>query len=189
MTSVLISGAEEPARQLEAALRSRGADVTVVTTLEDMPRICAEAGPSAFDSYVQLASTFQLRGATVIERVHHFYAGGVLARFPALAAALPTLADTARVTFVLGHLPEEVASSDDRDARRSLTKVLAHAARADAASATFSVRVLDSSSSVEQVVGAALGEESTSRELLERLSELDYADWRVEVLGRASMQT
>ena len=189
MTSVLISGAEEQARHVAAALRGRGVDVTVVTALEDMPRVCAEAGPSAFDCYVQLASTFQLRGATVIERVHHFYAGGVLARFPALAAALPTLADTARVIFVLGDLPDEVASSDDRDARRSLTKVLAHAARADAASATFSVRVLESSASVEQVVGAALGEEPTSRELVERLSELDYADWRVEVLGRASMQT
>ena len=184
-----ISGAEEQARQLEAELRSRGADVTVVTALADMPRVCAEAGPAAFDSYVQLASTFQMRGATVIERVHHFYAGGVLARFPALAAALPTLADTARITFVLGHLPEEVASSDDREARRSLTKVLAHAARADAASATVSVRVLDASAAREEIVAAALGEEPTSRELLERLSELDYADWRVEVLGRASMQT
>ena len=189
MTSVLISGVEEQARRVEAALRSRGVDVTAVVHLEDMPRVCAEAGPSAFDSYVQLPSTFQMRGATVIERVHHFYAGGVLARFPALAAALPTLADTARVTFVLGHLPEEVASSDDREARRSLTKVLAHAARADAASASFSVRVLDSEASVDQVVGAALGQEPTSRELLDRLSELDYADWRVEVLGRASMQT
>ena len=36
---------------------------------------------------------------------------------------------------------------------------------------------------------AALGQEPTSRELLDRLSELYYADWRVEVLGRASMQT
>ena len=189
MTSVLISGAEEQAVALEAVLRSRGAEVTTVVNLDDMPRICAQAGPAAFDAYVQLPSTFQLRGATVIERVHHFYAGGVLARFPSLAAALPALADTARVTFVLGQLPEEVASGDDRDARRSLTRVLAHAARADVASPTFSVRVLDSDQSVDEVVAAALGQEPTSRELLDRLSELDYADWRVEVLGRASMQT
>ena len=130
-----------------------------------------------------------MRGESVIDRVHHFYANGVLARFPALGAALPTLARDSWVIFVLGQLPAEVASRDDQLARRSLTSVLAHAAHADAPDTPFSVRVLDSDSTLDQVLAAALGQETSSRELLDRLSDLNYADWRVEVLGLAALQT
>ncbi len=189
MTSVLVSGTEQQVSSVAEALRARGADVTAVTDLADMPSVCSAAGPSAFDSYVQLASTFQMQGETVVERVHHFYANGVLARFPALGAAVPALTAEASITFVLGQLPAEVASSDDRDARLSLTKVLAHAARADAPDATLAVRVLTADTTLEDIVAAALGEFSASRQLVDRLSDLEYADWRVEVLGLAALET
>lgn len=189
MTSVLVSGAEQQVSPVAEALRARGAEVTAVVDLEDMPGVCAAAGPSAFDCYVQLASTFQMDGETVVERVHRFYANGVLARFPALGAAVPALTPEASITFVLGQLPAEVASTDDRDARLSLTKVLAHAARADAPAATFAVRVLTADATREDIVAAALGEVSSSRRLIDRLSDLEYADWRVEVLGIAALET
>jgi hypothetical protein len=67
------------------------------------------------------------RADSVIARVRHFYADGVLARFTALDAALPALAPGARLTFVMGELPPEAATSDDREARQALTRVLAHA--------------------------------------------------------------
>jgi hypothetical protein len=189
MTAVLISGTEQQATELAETFRQRGAEVTTVVDLEDMPRVCADAGSAAFDCYVQLSSTFQMRGETVIDRVHHFYASGVLARFPALGAALPALVPQASITFVMGQLPAEVASKEDRDARQSLTKVLSHAARADAPQATFSVRILDSESTLEEIVAASLGETSTKQQLLDHLSDLDYADWRVEVLGLAALET
>jgi hypothetical protein len=121
---VLVSGAAAHVAEVAVQLRARAADVTEVTDLADVPAVCAAAGPHTFDSYVQLPATFRVTGATAVLRVHHFYAEGVLARFTALAAALPSLTTEARVTFVLGTLPPEAASSDDREARRALTRVL-----------------------------------------------------------------
>ena len=188
MTSVLVSGAAPPVARFAEALRASGADVTTVSDLGEMTAVCQAAGAEAFDAYVQLPSTFEMQGDTAIERVHHFYANGVLARYPALAAAVPVLAPTATVVFVLADLPAEVASQEDRDARESLTKVLAHAARADATYATIAVHILGPEASTDEVVDAALGRRSVSPDL-DRLSELDYADWRVEVLGLAALET
>jgi len=188
MASVLVSGAPLQAARLSDALRGQGAEITQVTDLEYMPGVCADAGADAFDAYVQLSSSFQMWGETAVERVHHFYAGGVLARFTAMRSAVSTLRTGARVIFVLGRLPAEVASQDDRDARESLTKVLIKAARADA-TAQLSTRILDSDTTVDDIVAAALGSDSESQQLLAELSDLDYADWRVEVLGLAALDT
>ena len=187
MTSVLVSGADRPVVELADTLRARGVDVTTVVDLADMPRVCARTG--VFDSYVQLSSTFETQGETVIARVHDFYANGVLARFSALGAALPALSPTAAITFVLGHLPAEVASRDDRDARLSLTNVLIHAARADAPEAAHSFQVLQSDATVEAIVAAAVGGGESKPRLVEQLSDLEYAEWRVEVLGLVFLET
>jgi hypothetical protein len=170
-------------------LQARGAAVTAVTDLAELPAVCAAAGAAAFDSYVQLPANFKPTGATAIQRVHNFYAAGVLARFPALDAAVPALSAGARVTFVLGQLPPEAAIADDRDARTALTKVLADAAQADAADGRFAVRVLQAGTSADDVAFVALGGDLARRELMDRLSELPYTEWRVELLGLASVQT
>src|SRR5205823_12430359 len=114
MAAVLVSGAQGLVAEVARALRERGAEVTEVTDLETMPQVCAAAGAGAFDSYVQLPAKFAVQGDTTVQRVHHFYAGGVLARFTTLAGALPALANAARVTFVLGQMPPDVATADDR---------------------------------------------------------------------------
>jgi hypothetical protein len=189
MTTVLVSGAEKQVADVAGELRRRGAEVTQVVDLDQLPEVCGAAGAAAFDSYVQLPSTFDMQGDTVIDRVHHFYADGVLARFPALGAAVPALTDRARIIFVLGVLPAEVASDDDRNARRSLTQVLAHAAHAESPQATYAVQVLDADTTIPDVASAALGEGSRSQQLLDRLSDLDYADWRVEILGLVAIDT
>jgi hypothetical protein len=189
MASVLVSGAPEHVAQVAQALRTRGADVTEVTDLDDVPPTCAAAGPDAFDSYVQLPASFQVVGDTAVLRVHHFYAEGVLARFTALAAVLPTLMPSARLTFVLGTLPPEAATTDDREARRALTRVLTQAARADTPDGHLTVRVLDAGAAPDHIGQVAIGLDPARHELMDRLADLSYADWRVELLGLAAVQT
>jgi hypothetical protein len=189
MASVLVSGVASHVAEVATALRERGADVTEVTALADMQRVCAEVPPRSFDAYVQLAANFQANGDTAIRRVHHFYANGVLARFAALDAALPALAPDARVVFVLGVLPPEVTTEYDREARRALTRVLGHAARADVPDGRLTTRVLESGAPPDEISQVALGIDPARQELMAKLDELSYADWRVELLGLAMVET
>lgn len=189
MSTVLVSGAQAHVAQVVAALHARGAAATPVVDLAEVPAVCLAAGPAAFDSYVQLPATFQVQGDTAVQRVHHFYAAGVLARFTALDAALPSLRRSCRITFVLGQLPPEAQTSDDMAARRALTRVLAHAASADVSDGRLTVRVLDAGCLPDDVAFVALGGDLAKQELMERLSSLSYADWRIELLGLASVET
>ena len=189
MAVVLVSGAQALVAEVAAALRTRGATVTEVADLDDIPAVCRAAGDRVFDSYVQLPAAFQMRGDTAIQRVHHFYAAGVLARFPALDAALPALTQDARVTFVLGQLPADAATADDREARRALTRVLGHAARADSPDRHLAIRVLDSGTPAGEIALVALGLGAARYDLDERLADLSYADWRVELLGLVALET
>src|SRR5690242_4593109 len=156
MPAVLLSGAPDVVGQVAAALRARDAEVTEVTDLSTVPAVCAAAGPSAFDAYVQLPATFRAQGDTAIRRVHHFYAQGVLNRFTTLAAALPALSPSARLTFVLGTLPPEAATDDDREARRAMIRVLVEAARADRPDGHLSARVLAAGVPAEEISRVAL---------------------------------
>jgi len=186
---VLVSGTGQAVAPVATALRRRGAHVIEVTDLDQVPTVCADAGPLAFDSYVQLPSRFQASGDTAVQRVRHFYAAGVLARYTALDAALPALAVGALVTFVMGQLPPEASTSDDRDARRALVRVLAQAARADTADGQLIVRMLDAGTAPEDIAFVALGGDLARRQFMDRLAELSYTDWRVELLGIASVET
>jgi hypothetical protein len=188
MAAVLVSGTADTAGAVAVALRELDAAVTEVPDLDGLAVACEAAGESAFDAYVQLPATFEMVGKTVIDRVHHFYSAGVLARFDALATALPALASEAKVTFVLGALRPEVASRDDLAARRSLLNVLGHAARADAQDKRLAIRVLSFSLGADVIARAALGRDSTSAVLLEDLSRLRYDDWRTELLGMVALE-
>jgi hypothetical protein len=189
MGAILVSGTPARVSAVAAALRGRRAEVTEVTDLADVPEVCAAAGAGAFDAYIQLPATFQIEGKTAIQRVHHFYSCGVLARFTALDAALPSLAPGARLTFVLGTLLPETATDDDVEARRALTRILADAARADTADGQLIVRVLDAGTDPDVVAQVALGLDPGRNELMERLADLSYDDWRTELLGLAAVQT
>jgi hypothetical protein len=188
MAAVLVSGAAGLVSQVADALRARGAEVTEVTDPAEVPAVSAAAGPGAFQSYVQLPATFTVHGDTAVDRVHHFYADGVLARFPALAGALPALAPSSRVTFVLGQLPVEVATADDREARRALVRVLGHAARADIPD-ELAVRILDSGSTPDEIALVALGRDPAREGLLDQLNDMSYEDLRIEMLGLVFAET
>jgi len=187
--AVLVSGIATLAADVAGALRARGADVTEIADVSDGAAVAAACAGKTFDSYVQLADTFEIRGDSAIERVRHFYADGVLNRFTVLAAVLPALTPTAYVTFVLGHLPPEVATADDREARRALTRVLSHAAQADTPDGRLTVRILDAAAAPDEIAQVALGLDPNRQETMDRLDELSYADWRVELLGLASVET
>jgi hypothetical protein len=188
MTTVLVSGTADVAGAVAASLRELNADVTEVPDLDGLAIVCEAAGESAFDAYVQLPATFEMAGETVIDRVHHFYSAGVLARFTALATALPALTPEAKVTFVLGALRPEVASNDDLTARRSLLNVLGHAARADAPEKRLAVRVVSFGMAPGAIARVALGRDSSSAVLLEEMSRLRYDDWRTELLGMVAIE-
>jgi hypothetical protein len=188
MATVLVSGTAESAGAVAAALRELGADVTEVHDHDELADACEAAGESTFDGYVQLPATFQMAGETVVERVHHFYSAGVLARFTALSTVLPALGVDAKVTFVFGALAPEVASQDDLTARRSLLNVLGHAAAADAPEKRLAVRILGFDRAPDAIARVALGRDSSSAVLLEEMSRLRYDDWRTELLGMVAIE-
>jgi hypothetical protein len=187
-TNVLVSGAPERIAPVSQILRAQDCTVVEVDDLANVPAACKEAGENAFDAYLQLPAAFGIEGSTALERLHHFYVQGVLARFPAMNAAVPSLKPGGRVTVVAWQLPAEVATDDDIDARRALFRVLAHAAQADAGD-DVAVRVLGSSTSPEDIVAAGLGKESIRPTAIESLSGVSYADWRVELLGLVSVES
>ena len=121
MPRYLVSGIAALVSDVAAVLREHDAEVVEVDDLADVPTVCADAGPASFDGYVQLPATFTVQGETAVQRVHHFFAEGVLARFPAVAAALPSLKPDARLTFVTGVLPQDVSTEDDVAARAALS--------------------------------------------------------------------
>jgi hypothetical protein len=184
---VLISGLPDLVAQVAAAMPDT-VEVAAVPDIADVDDVCRQAGPHHFDAYVQLPASFEVRGASAIARVHHFYADGVLARFTALDAALPALKPQARLVFVLGVLPDAASTDDDRAARRSLTRVLAHAAQADAGASGLIISQLDSSSPAAEIARVATGDPG-GQTMLHGASEANYADWRVEVMGLVMMPT
>jgi nucleotide-binding universal stress UspA family protein len=128
-------------------------------------------------------------GETAIQRVRHFYADGVLARFTALDAALEALHRPAEVVFVMGSLPPDVASDEDRNARRALTEVLARAARADVDRGELTARILEGDTEPDRIAAFALGQSPPPRAPDPALEELSLADWRVELMSIVTVET
>ena len=187
-TNVLVSGAPDRIEAVSKILRAQDCTVVEVDDLERVPQACAEAGEAAFDAYLQLPATFAIEGGTALERLYHFYVRGVMARFPAMNAAVPALKPGGRIAVVAWQLPAEVATDDDIEARRALFRVLAHAAQADSGDDTV-VRVLGSSTSAEDIVAVGLGQETARPTAVDSLSAVSYADWRVELLGLVSVES
>ena len=173
---------------MSRVLREHDCTVVEVDDLERVPQACAEAGEGAFDAYVQLPAAFGIEGRTAIERLHHLFVRGVMARFPAMDAVVPALKPGGRITMVAWPLPAEVATDDDIEARSALFRVLAHAAQADGGDRTV-VRVLGSGTPPDDIALAALGREPARPASVESLSSVSYADWRVELLGLVSVES
>ena len=187
MARFLVSGMPALVSDVSAALGAQGAEVAAVEDVDDVPRVCAEAGASAFDGYVQLPASFTVEGDTAGARVHHFFADGVLARFPAVAAALPALRPQARITFVTGVLPEDVSTEDDVAARAALVRVLGRAAQADAANG-LRICTLGSGATAEEIALTALGRNPDLGSFTTGPDD-SYSEWRIELLGMMWAET
>lgn len=184
MPHFLISGIPELVGEVAAVLSKNGGTAVEAPDIADVPRVVAG---STFDGYIQLPATFTVSGDTAITRVHHYFSAGVLARFTAVAAALPALAPGARITFVTGVLPPGVNTDDDIAARAALIRVLGHAARADGP-ADLRVSTVEPGSTPEEIALTALGRDPEREALRRGVDESSYADWRVELLGMMSAQ-
>jgi hypothetical protein len=177
MPRYLVSGIAD----VGALLREHDAEGVTVDDIADVPGVCANAGHGVFDGYVQLPASFTVQGDTAVARVHHFFAEGVLARFPAVAAALPALKPEARLTFVTGVLLGDLSTEDDVAARAALVRILGQAAQADAANG-LRVRMLGSGATPREIALTALGRSTDSRSFA-TASDESYAEWRMELLA------
>jgi hypothetical protein len=187
MARYLVSGIAELVSDVAAVLREHDAEVVEVDDIHDVPRVCRDAGAAASDGYIQLPASFTVQGDTAVTRVHHFFAEGVLARFPAVAAALPSLKPEARLTFVAGVLPPDVSTEDDVAARSALIRVLGHAAQADAANG-LRVCTLGSGATAKDIALTALGRNSDRGSFTTEPDE-SYDEWRIELLGMMWAET
>jgi hypothetical protein len=182
MPHFLISGIAALVEDVRTALQEAGSSAVGVDDIAEVPAACAAAGPKAFDGYIQLPATFTIVGDDAVSRIHHYFADGVLARFPAVTAALPSLKQDARLTFVMGVLPPEVSTDDDVKARGALVRVLGYAAKADGPD-NLRVSVLGSDAAPREIAMTALGKNPEWDALTVGMSPGAYHDWRTELLG------
>ena len=168
MPHILVSGIGDLIDPVADALRTHGSTVVVVGEVAEVAAAAAEAGPRAFDGYVQLPARF-----------------GLMARYPAMSAALPALAPGSRIAFVPAVLPAEVATDDDVEARAALLRVLARAARADGPEG-LRVQFLGSGATPNEIAVSVLGLGPKQEEKVPVEPDRSYADWRVELLGMMS---
>lgn len=178
----LITGSPDRVAALAKAFAAVGDDTVTLDELAPGVHV---------DRYVQLGVTVPARGETVVRRVHSFLSEGLLERFTVVERILPLLNDEATVLLVAGNLSAEGTAPDDRVARLSLLRVLAHAIRADLAPNRVRVRVISGGRSDDEIVRfAQSGAKDPRAELLappESTSNTTYQDWRTEVLGLAQV--
>ncbi len=190
--TVLVSGSDHRVEELAAALRGAGAEVLSVDDPAAVGEAVAGLPAGSVHAYVQLPVTVPLEGESVVRRVRGFLQGGLLSRFDAVSAALPVLADDARVLLVVGNTSSVGTDlPDDRAARLALLEVLSHAIRADKAPAAVRVHVVEQCPA-EELAAAVLGSGAPVRpevaDLQRREVDLSYDDWRTEVLGMATVE-
>jgi len=190
--AMLVSGCDERVAQVAAAL-SEGGNVIQIDDPARLRDIVAGLPPGSLSHYIQLPVNVEVSGSTVVGRVESFLQQGLLARFDAADAVLPALRDDATVLLVSGNTAVDGGGlPDDSAARLALVNVLAHAIRAEKAPGVVRVRVLEPGTTPSEIAAVALrGERLVARSMARiqaRESEMSYADWRIEVMGLATVQ-
>ena len=190
--TMLVSGCDERVALVADAL-SEGGDVIRVDDPPTLRDVVATLKPGSLSHYVQLPVNVQVSGSTVVGRVQTFLQQGLLARFAAADAILPALRDDAMVVLVSGNTAVDGGGlPDDSAARFALLNVLAHAIRADKAPGVVRVRIVEAGTAPADIAAVALrGERLIARSMARiqaREAEMSYADWRIEVMGLATVQ-
>jgi hypothetical protein len=189
----LVSGCDDRVEQVAAALGRGGAEVISVGAPAELLNVAAGLDPDSLSYYIQLPVSVDVAGSTLVGRVQTFLEKGLLARFAAADAVLPALREDATVVLVSGTTAIDGGGMpDDRAARFALLNVLAHAIRAEKAPGVMRVRILGADTTAAEVAAVALRTERprlrAMAHLQAREAEMSYADWRIEVMGLATVQ-
>jgi hypothetical protein len=189
----LVTGSPERVAQVCAALESRGCEALAVDDPGQLGSVSASLGPGSVDHYVQLPVDVPSPGGTVVSRLQAFLAGGLLARFDAVATVLPALRPNASVILVAGNLPAELTAPDDRQARIALLRVLAQAILADTAPVPVRTAVVEYSRSADKIAEITI-DPSANRlrvisEVADQYPDMSYDDWRLAVLSLATIES
>ncbi len=191
LLKALVSGCDERVEEVAAALREAGADVVVSVDPARLREVAGAVPPRSLHCYVQLPVVVEVAGPTVVGRVRAFLENGLLARFGSVEAVLPALRADGTLVLVTGNTSTVGGTlPDDRAARQDLLSVLAHAVRADMAPGKVRIRTMGSDAAPSDIAAVGLRGEPVPREDRPRPvdADLDYQDWRVEVMGLATVQ-
>jgi hypothetical protein len=189
----LVTGSPERVTAVGDALAEHDCDVIRVEDPARLAEICAGLGRASVDHYVQLPIDVSSSEDTVVSRFHAFLAVGLLARFDAAAAVMPTLRPNASVVLVAGNLPAQLSAPDDIKARLSLLRVLVQAILADTALTPIRVVVADNTRTADEIATMAVDPIAKRLRVIssgaEQYPEMDYVDWRLEVLNLVTVES
>lgn len=135
MRTVLVTGPD--ATGVTAALEKVGMTPVVIGPDEDLAARLGAMAPLSLAGYVQLPVAVPVSGDSVLSRVRTFLRDGLLHRFDQAELVLPYLNGRATVVLVSGNTPVQTGggdaqlASDDKGARVSMLRVLAHTIRLD----------------------------------------------------------
>jgi hypothetical protein len=133
--TVLVTGADGPG--VTSALERVGVTPVVIGPDEDLADGLSALTPGSLAGYVQLPVAVEVSGNSVLVQVRTFLRDGLLHRFDQAELVLPYLSGRASVVLVSGNTPVQAGggdarlASDDKGARASMLRVLAHTIRLD----------------------------------------------------------
>jgi hypothetical protein len=187
----LVTGSAERVEDVAAVLRAADFEVLRAEGLDALQRLEGELelAPRSLDAYIQLPVDIHADAQTVTGQIEALLEFGILLRYRCAEAVLPLLGRDAQVVLVPGNLPPKLSAPDDHRARVALLRVLAHALRADRAPEPLAVTVAASGNSPEELARMAQGFQVESPPDYANLwPDMDYDDWRLAVLGLASLE-
>jgi hypothetical protein len=187
----LVTGSTRRIQEVNGALSAAGFEVLKAEGLEALQRLAAELGPRSLDAYIQLPVDVRSDAKTVTGQIEALLQQGILLRFRDAEIVLPLLSPGAQVILVPGNLPPDLSTPDDHHARHSLLRVLAHTLHADRAPEKLSVTVATSQHPPEKIALIAQGAKvahPSPPEYAEMWPDMDYDEWRLAVLGLASLE-
>lgn len=135
MPTVLVTGPDATA--VTSALDRVGVTPVVIRPDEDLAERLSSLTPGSLAGYVQLPVAVPVSGDSVLVQVRTFLRDGLLHRFDQAELVLPYLSARAAVVLVSGNTPVQAGggdarlASDDKGARASMLRVLAHTIRLD----------------------------------------------------------
>lgn len=180
----LVTGSEEGLSGLGRALERSGYAVSRASTPAELIDLAAALSPGTVSCYVQLPFAPDVEAESPVARLAGFLATALTDRLEAAAAVAPLLRPDAMVALVAGDDPPE-GTPDDAHARFDLLRLISRAV--GAGSRELKSVVLEADRSPEEIAAMAARKGEDRQWLHSRVTaispELNFADWRQELLG------